>query len=167
MYIDIDSLLDNSAFFGNCIHDYLEAYFNNGFYIPIEERLDIDRYKKAINNFKWFIKDKEFKTIFTETSRSNDLYGGTLDFYGELDGKKLLIDFKTSKAVYSTYLLQLGGYYGLIKNEVDVEGAGILIVNEKRCMFYPINLDQLKLYNRIFDKLVEFYIQYTLIEKVK
>ena len=167
MHIDIDSLLDNSAFFGNCIHDYLEAYFNHEYYIPIEERLDIERYKKAVNNFKWFMKGKTFETIFTETSRSNDLYGGTLDFYGILDNKKLLIDFKTSKAVYPTYLLQLGGYYGLIKDEVDVEGAGILIVNDRKCMFYPVNLNQLKMYKLIFDKLVEFYIHYTLVEKVE
>lgn len=165
-HVDIDALLDDSAFFGNCIHDYLESYFNHGYYIPIEERLNIENYKKAVNNFKWFMKGKTFETIMTETARANELYGGTLDFYGVLDGKKLLIDFKTSKQVYSTYLLQLGGYYGLIKDEVDVEGAAILIVNAKKCMFYPVTLEQLEMYKVIFDKLVDFYIYYTKIEKV-
>lgn len=159
-HVNIESLLENSAKFGNCIHDYLEAYFNNMYYVMMDDEINIDNYKKAVNNFKWFMKGKTFNTEMTETSRSCEKYGGTLDFYGEFNGKKMLIDFKTSKDVYPTYLLQLGGYYGLIKDEVEVEGAAILIVNAKRCIMKEINKHQLETYMHIFNKLVDFYIEF-------
>jgi len=37
-------------------------------------------------------------------------FGGTPDAIGELDGKLCLLDWKTSNAVYSDYLLQLAAY---------------------------------------------------------
>lgn len=157
----IEDILEKSSYFGNCVHDYLECYFNGWDYIAeFPEHINLEDYKKATNNFRWFIKGKEFETIMTEASRSNDLFGGTLDYYGKLDGKKLLIDFKTSKTVYPSYLLQLGGYYDLIRDEVEVEGAGILIVNAKRCLFKEVTLDKLEIYRRLFITLAEFYINY-------
>lgn len=159
--ISIESILNKSSHFGNCIHDYLECYFTGGAYVPLFSEWCLrEDYKKATNNFKWFIKDKTHNCIMAEVSRSNQLFGGTLDFYGELNGKKMLIDFKTSKQVYPTYLLQLGGYYELIKDEVEVEGAGILIVNAKQCKFYEITLERLKRYGEMFMLLTNFYIEY-------
>lgn len=159
--ISIESILEKASYFGTSIHDYLECYFTGGCYIPIfSELLDEEDYKKATNNFRWFMKDKTYKCILSEASRSNNIYGGTLDYYGEFNGKKMLIDFKTSKDVYPTYLLQLGGYYELIKNEVEVEGAGILIVNKKRCVMKEITLEKLKRYGEMFYILTNFYITY-------
>ncbi len=37
-------------------------------------------------------------------------YGGTLDAVGLVDGKHVLLDWKTSKGVYKNYLLQLAAY---------------------------------------------------------
>lgn len=159
--MSIDSILSKSSYFGNSIHDYLECYFTGGVYIPIfSEWLVEEDYKKAVNNFKWFMKDKTFECIFSEESRSNNTFGGTLDYYGKFNGKNMLIDFKTSKDVYPTYLLQLGGYYELIKNDVDVEGAGILIVNAKQCRFKEITRDKLIRYGEMFLILADFYIKY-------
>lgn len=161
-HISIESILEKSSYFGNSIHDYLECYFTGGCYIPLfSEMLNEEDYKKATNNFRWFMKDKTFDCVLSEVARSNNLFGGTLDYYGEFNGKKMLIDFKTSKDVYPTYLLQLGGYYELIKNEVEVDGAGILIVNAKQCRFKEITLDKLKRYGEMFMILADFYIQYT------
>ena len=160
-HISIESILEKSSYFGNSMHDYLECYFTGGYYIPIfSELLNEEDYKKATNNFRWFIKDKTFKCILSEASRSNNTFGGTLDYYGEFNGKKMLIDFKTSKDVYPTYLLQLGGYYELIKNEVEIEGAGILIVNARQCRMKEITLDKLKRYGEMFNMLANFYIKY-------
>lgn len=159
--ISIESILEKSSYFGNSIHDYLECYFTGGCYIPIfSELLNEEDYKKATNNFRWFMKDKTYKCILSEASRSNNVFGGTLDYYGDFNGKRMLIDFKTSKDVYPTYLLQLGGYYELIKNEVEVEGAGILIVNKKHCVMKEITLEKLKRYGEMFYILTNFYIDY-------
>lgn len=50
-------------------------------------------------------------------------FGGTIDFYGEFDGRLALIDFKTSKALYEEHYHQLAAYYQLLKengNQVDI-----------------------------------------------
>lgn len=159
--MSIDSILERASYFGNSIHDYLECYFTGGCYIPIfSELLDEEDYKKATNNFRCFMKGKTHDCILSEASRANNIFGGTLDYYGEFNGKKMLIDFKTSKDVYPTYLLQLGGYYELIKNEVPVEGAGILIVNKKQCVLREVTLEKLKRYGEMFYILTNFYINY-------
>ena len=41
-------------------------------------------------------------------------YGGTLDIYGILNDENVLIDLKTSKGIYESYLYQLGAYGQLI-----------------------------------------------------
>ena len=43
-------------------------------------------------------------------------FGGTPDFYGNVDGQLCLMDFKTGKAIYEDYWYQLGGY-GLLLAE--------------------------------------------------
>lgn len=158
--MDIDKILDSSAKFGTHVHEYIEHYLSGKYYIPIDEELNVDRFKRTINNFKWFMKESPLNPFAMECSHSNERYGGTFDFYGEVDDRKILIDFKTSKRVYDTHLLQLGGYYGLVKDVYDIECAGILIVNEKKCELKTITLDFLKVLNEAFDRLVDFYTLY-------
>lgn len=158
--MDIDKILDTSAKFGTHVHEYIEHYLNHKTYIPIDEELNIYRFKIAINNFKWFQKDNQMIPFAMECSHSNEKYGGTFDFYGLINDTKMLIDFKTSKKVYDTHLLQLGGYYGLIKDTYDIEAAGILIVNDKKCELKTVRLEELQSLQEAFDYLVEFYILY-------
>jgi len=54
-------------------------------------------------------------------------YGGTIDFYCKLNGKYALVDFKTSKAVYSEHFIQLAAYEQLlVENGREVDGCRIL-----------------------------------------
>ncbi|PZR71757.1 MAG: hypothetical protein DLM66_00015 [Candidatus Dormiibacter spiritus] len=55
-------------------------------------------------------------------------YGGTVDFYGLLDGVPTLLDYKTSGNIYREHKVQvLGGYWGLLKeNGYPVKGIRIL-----------------------------------------
>lgn len=159
--MSMQSVLNNSAYFGTMVHNYLEVYFNKGIYIMTDEKMKGDNYRKAINNFKWFMKDKTFETYVTEYSKANEYYGGTLDFCGKINDKVYLIDFKTSKDAYDTHWLQLGGYYGLIKEEfTNIEGAGILIVNANRCTLKTVTLEQLKMLANAFESLAKFYNLY-------
>ncbi len=69
----------------------------------------------------------------------SDLFGGTWDFYGLLDGHKTLIDFKTGNDIYFNHLIQLGGYSKLAKlfdpeweKELDILTNMARIVNIPR-----------------------------------
>ena len=43
----------------------------------------------------------------------------------------MLNDFKTSKAVRFSHLLQLGGYHNLLKeNGIHIDGASIILCNK-------------------------------------
>ena len=41
-------------------------------------------------------------------------FGGTIDFYGQVDGVFTLLDFKTGKAIYSEQFIQLAAYRELL-----------------------------------------------------
>jgi len=41
-------------------------------------------------------------------------FGGTIDWYGRLDGKLTLVDFKSGKAIYDEHLIQVAVYRHLL-----------------------------------------------------
>jgi len=54
-------------------------------------------------------------------------YGGTIDCLANLNGKLVLIDFKTGKAIYEEAIIQVVSYAHLLKeNGYDVSSAKIL-----------------------------------------
>lgn len=55
-------------------------------------------------------------------------FGGTIDFYGLVDHRLTLLDFKTSKDIYEEHWLQVGGGYGILlqENERPFEEVRIL-----------------------------------------
>ena len=70
-----------------------------------EERLSCGAMLNFFNKYK-------FKPIELEGrcySKKHE-YAGTIDYYGEVDGKMTVLDYKTSKAIYSGYPLQATAY---------------------------------------------------------
>jgi hypothetical protein len=56
-------------------------------------------------------------------------YGGTIDWYGEIDGKKWLVDIKTSKGLFPEHVYQVAAYWAmLIENGFAVDGVRLLRV---------------------------------------
>lgn len=60
-------------------------------------------------------------------------FAGTLDRVGVIDGKKYLLDIKTSNGIYNSYWLQIAAYRqaALINMGIEVDGAAILWLNAK------------------------------------
>jgi hypothetical protein len=60
-------------------------------------------------------------------------YAGTLDRYIEMDGKRYIIDIKTSNSLWAHYWLQLAAYRNIFTELTDqpVDGVGILWLNAK------------------------------------
>jgi hypothetical protein len=63
-------------------------------------------------------------------------FGGTVDFYGIVDGKKALLDFTAGKSIYSEKLTQVIAYLHLL-DENGVEG-----IEEFRVVRFPRDLDE-------------------------
>ncbi len=72
--------------------------------------------QNALASFGAWATDKALETRQLELSLVSEAhrYGGTLDFYGTVDGVLTVIDFKTSSAIYDDHCFQLAGYHQLL-----------------------------------------------------
>lgn len=71
-------------------------------------------------------------------------FGGTPDAIGRINGKVVLIDWKTSNGVYQDYLIQLAAYKHLIENGVRMdtrEPLGLTIEGFHLCRFAKEHAD--------------------------
>ena len=134
---------------GSKIHEMLQCivdpkYHNTNFKFTSD--VEKDFYLKTINRFIKILKNINYTTIMTETSFASDSlgYGGTIDWLAEMNGLLILNDFKSSRQVYDKHMLQLGGYYNLLKEKgYNIQGANVILVNRALCRFYPISLPDL------------------------
>lgn len=64
------------------------------------------------NNFKHWLKGNEVEILHIEENMVSEKYryGGTPDLIARVNKKLAIIDWKSSKAVYDTYWMQLGAY---------------------------------------------------------
>ena len=88
-------------------------------------------------------------------------YGGTVALFAKLDGEMGLIDFKTSKAIYSENFIQLAAYWNLlVENGHMVNTVRILRVGrteEEGFEERVIGVNDLKPHWEIFKHLREIY----------
>lgn len=100
---------------GTTIHDYLYARANKRSTPELEG--DALRYKAAADEF---LKAYDPKFRLTEFTVFGDGYAGTADALAVIGGRSLIVDYKTSKALYPEIALQLAAIRHA--NEVVVEG---------------------------------------------
>jgi len=98
---------------GTMAHDLVEAHINKRD-LP-ELSGDADTVAKARAAFDTYLKWADMNKIairHTEVSLVSEWhkFGGRLDAIGTTASGLVLLDWKTSNAVYADYLLQLGGY---------------------------------------------------------
>lgn len=164
---DIKKIQEESTDFGTKVHSHLQSIVDNNFNNPIPYKDNLEKYE--IENIKKkfieFFKDIKYNTLYTEkTIISKELgYAGTLDWLFTLDNDTLILgDFKTSKKVHTTMLLQLGGYYNLLRTlDIHPDIGTIIIANERECSLHPISQPQLEEYGRLFHTLFLFYKMYS------
>lgn len=92
---------------GSLVHDLIHDYLVTG----KEPGQNID--DRALSSFLAFLEFKEkhkMVTYGTEVTLFGDGYAGTCDWYGMFDGKRTIIDWKSSKAIYDEYRLQIAAY---------------------------------------------------------
>jgi len=112
---------------GSEVHSAIEEWLTKGKQKPLPESFSdnmVNEFNNAFSAFLQWEKTVKFKPIFLEKTVYGDCWAGTLDMTCYLDGKIYVIDFKTSKAIYTNdYGAQIAAYRSCIP---EAEGCGIL-----------------------------------------
>ena len=181
-HIDYETELNRLADNGTLMHTVLQHIVDPSLAnepIVFKDKFEEEKYLKLAEKFSNMIKNYSYTTIFTEkTFISSKLgYGGTVDWFADMNGFNMINDFKSSKRVYMKQLLQIGGYYNLmIENGYSISGGSIILVNERIATLYPINeLSLIRLgeifnyiyfvYQNIIDEMIPYDNE--LLEKLK
>lgn len=156
--IKMDDVLKQTSTIGTYVHNFINGYLRHNDLLWCGSKSEGSIVFAHLESFKeWAIKNK-IEPILLEESMASSTFGGTVDFYGKLNDKFTIIDFKTSKKAYSSMFLQLAAYcYMLEERGHEVEQVGILIVNTDNSYFKFMSREQLEPYMKTFMQLVKFF----------
>jgi hypothetical protein len=127
---DCNKYRDVLAEIGTIAHAMVLSHWKNESFKS--DNIAGDLIDKAENSFLSYLqweKGHKVEPILCEVAlvSENLLYGGTMDFYGKIDGKLAVLDLKSGKGIYTEHWYQVGGYRGLlIENGHDVEQCRVL-----------------------------------------
>jgi len=142
---------------GTSLHDLAELYI-------LKKEYELPDDPIAVHCFQQFIEwweSLDCEVIWTEkkyTSKKLNV-GGCPDLLVKQDGKYILVDFKTSKAVYSDMLIQLSCYAELIKENDGIEIDRAVIVR------FPKDDDETEITKFFKDDLAVGLKQFKLLRK--
>lgn len=106
-----DRIRDKAGAKGSDIHKIVEAHAK-GQEIHLEDYSD--PWKNHVEAYLTFCSGMPHEVVATEqvVHSAKEGFAGTLDSILKIDGEKILVDFKTSKALYpKEHAIQLGAYY--------------------------------------------------------
>lgn len=156
-------VVDQAALAGNIAHDMIEAHILGKEFTPEGPE---DVIAKARNSFAQFLEWREqsrIEIVATERAYVSERYqfGGTVDAIGR-DGKGriVLLDWKTSNAVYQDYLIQLAAYALLLEEcapEWTPQGFHLLRVAKESADFAHHFFGELEAAKRAFVLMRELY----------
>lgn len=135
---DSDAIRDEAGRRGSVIHELTERY-DAGEEVSLMDENGYIAYKlsewAALEKYVQFRKRFPFNVVHSEMQLVSKTLGfaGTLDRVIEMDGKLILVDIKTSNAIYNSYWLQLAAYEKLlfVENKVKVDDVAILWLSAK------------------------------------
>lgn len=107
--------------------------------IPVVDPL-MDYYvRRRIFHLRAKLKECQWETIFTEKSFVSHTYefGGTIDWFVLLNGKRTIADFKSAKAMRNKFLLQLVAYAMMMEdNGIEYDQVANFLCTETECKVY-------------------------------
>jgi hypothetical protein len=135
---DADEIRDEAGRRGSVVHKLTEFY-DAGYEVNLINPQGQIEYK--LNEWAMFERYVDFRNRFQFVTDSIELniiskqlgYAGTIDRVIDMNGEKILLDIKTSNAIYPSYWLQLAAYRSLLMNEkgIMVDKVAILWLNAK------------------------------------
>jgi hypothetical protein len=135
---DADEIRDEAGRRGSVVHKLTEDYdsgkevqlvnANGGIDYKLNEWAMFERYVEFRRRFQFVTDCIELNIISKELG-----YAGTIDRVIKMEGETILLDIKTSNAIYPSYWLQLAAYRSLLMNEngARVDKVAILWLNAK------------------------------------
>ena len=118
----LDEARDIAANIGTIAHEAAECHIKGKqFIMPALDPEGSAKVQSAYEAYLEWRDDSRIDVVDSEVSYVSELhrYGGTLDGVGRKNGRKVLIDFKTSNGTYAEHLIQLAAYHHL-----DLEVTG-------------------------------------------
>ena len=111
---------------GTSLHDLAELHIKGEDYEFPED----PTVRHCFNQFLEWWDNLTCEVIWTEKKFKSKklMFGGCPDLLVKKDGKYILVDFKTSKSLYSDFVIQLGSYKFLIEENMDIEIDRAVIV---------------------------------------
>lgn len=168
--INTTKFLEKKALYGTCCHELAEQYLqgivlkNTDFVDGIFEMNDRSEMLSKLEKFGNKLNEVGANILGMELEMHGQHFGGTLDLLVHIPSKNrlVLLDFKTSKNVYNSHLIQLGGYCILLKElyGLDVTDIGIVLLSRNPEDSDFINLIQRSdnsVNEKIFMKLLDIY----------
>ena len=113
---------EEAANIGSKVHNWLRMYINEAgpqhFFRPEGGEKCIDAFLEweKTRQVKW----EESERLVFQAARAIR-YAGTADALAEIDGKKFVVDFKTSKKIYKSYYLQVAAYASALNDELGLD----------------------------------------------
>ena len=167
-----ERIKEKAASLGSDVHKIIELIFKSE--ISISELLnaiDSESYP-SITAFLDWKSSHDIKALGNEEIVYHEelKYAGTLDFRCEFNGKKCIVDFKTSKRIYPEMLLQLASYkhaYEFMHPEDTGYRVGILRLdkNNKDFEWKTWNDDVVSIAWNAFKYLVKYYHEVKLLDE--
>ena len=135
---------DKAAIRGTKFHDIAENYGATGQFPDVDTFDPVIR-PRALLLRQWYEKyQPDIQFVETTVISTDHGYAGTLDSIMVIDGRTLIVDFKTSKDSYPEHQLQLAAYRHANILALDkttgtelamphIDGTAILVVNDTEC----------------------------------
>jgi hypothetical protein len=162
--LDYRKVRDDAADVGTLAHYLILCHLKNESPDLTEYAPDvIQRAENALIQYWDWEKENPVTPLLIEEPLISEMYqyGGTIDCLAQLNGELILIDHKTSKAIYKEMFYQLAAYRQLLKeNGYNISNARILRISkedngdfEQRIMndldkHFDIFLSCLNIYNK-------------------
>ena len=110
---EYDKVISEALEIGNDTHQWIEDYINYGHACTEQE----DYISKSVNAFLDWTTEYNPEWVDAERKVYCDKYkyAGTVDAVAKINGRIVVIDFKTSKKIYKPYHLQVTAYAQAIK----------------------------------------------------
>jgi CRISPR/Cas system-associated exonuclease Cas4 (RecB family) len=126
-YDKCKSIMETRAAFGTRVHKEIQNYLEGK-----EVWVDNDEMRRTIALFSAWAGGHSLCPLHLECSVKSDvfMFAGTVDYIGDFDSVKTLIDWKTSKRIYDNMYLQAAAYWfayeEMFPDEPRIEQARII-----------------------------------------
>ena len=126
---DMDAERDAAADAGTLVHAWVDAFVCGREREPVPNTvasLMLDKAESGFGAFKHWWDMSRVEIIATEQQLVSEdyRYGGTPDAIGKINNALVVIDWKTSNAIYSEMLVQLAAYANLWEEETGYKIQG-------------------------------------------